>query len=104
MDKTTEKKKAVKKKEKIEFRVTVREKNSLKKKAEENGVSLSEYARDAALKKKAVKKPLEDITIITIIAMTRDIVRYVEDRYDLREDQNLKRKVDEIWDLLYLHV
>ena len=83
MDKAKEKKKTVKKKEKIEFRVTVREKNSLKKKAKENGVSLSEYARDSALKKKAVKKPLEDITIITIIAMTRDIMRYVEDRYDL---------------------
>ena len=65
---------------------------------------MSEYARDAALKKKTVKKPLEDITIITIIAMTTDIMRYVEDRYDLQEDQNLKRKVDEIWNLLYLHV
>ena len=103
MDKTNAKKKSIKKKEKIEFRVTAREKNLLKKKAEENGVSLSEYARDAALKKKVVKKPLGDITIITIIAMTTDIMRYVEDRYDLQEDQNLKRKVDEIWELLHLN-
>lgn len=104
MDKTNKTKKKVKKKEKIEFRVTVREKNILKKRAEENDVSVSEYARDAALNKKVVKKPLEDITIITIIAMITDILRYVEDRYDLQEDQILKRKVEEVWDILHLSV
>lgn len=98
------KKKKDNKDDKVGFRVTAKERNFLEKKAVEMGVTISEYARDAALKKKVEKKPLADIEIIAIIAMTTDILRYVEDRYDLQEDQVLKRKVDEVWDLLHLSV
>ena len=92
----------VKKTEKIEFRVTKKEKNIIKRRADKIDKSISEYVRDEIISRKNNKNivDLDRIVMIKTLVLATDLVRYIEDRYVVQDDEELVRKVDEMWELL----
>ena len=93
---------AVNKTEKIEFRVTKKEKNIIKRRADKIDKSISEYVRDEIISRKNNKNivDLDRIVMIKTLVLATDLVRYIEDRYVVQDDEELVRKVDEMWELL----
>lgn len=86
--------KKILKSQKVECRITDKEKKMLFKKAKKLDMPISEYIRQCIFSDN--KNHGINTDTIEIITLTTDIVRYVEDRYNT-EDEQLRRKVSEIW-------
>lgn len=86
---------------KIEVRVRKEDKKKLLIKATKSDISISEYVRNLILNDICNNNMNRDniIYINEIITLATELVRCVETRCD-KEDEQLRKKVDELWDKL----
>lgn len=84
------------KKEKVNIRVTVDEKNKISKAAEKMNMSLSDYARMILLSpsKKITKG---DVAKSNFLVKCQEIINYIEDEYDMNGE--LERRIEELWEI-----
>lgn len=80
--------------QKVECRITEKEKKDLIKKANKLGIPISEYIRQCIFFDN--NNCRDNINTIEIITLATELVRYIEDRYDT-EDEWLRKKVVELW-------
>lgn len=83
--------------QKVELRLTKKEKDKLIRKAEKYEMSISDYIRTVTIENDEKKKNLVNIESIQMMVAVTDIVRYIEDHYDLEEDHALREKVVALW-------
>lgn len=81
--------------EKITFRVRAAEKRRLCKKAEQEGLSVSEYIRKIVVSHEG-KKGEKDVRSGILLVKTSEILNYIQEKYDV--DRKLERMVDELWE------
>lgn len=87
-----------KKTEKIDLRLTKKEKKNLCNRAAELNVSMSEYIRILLLKKEIkVGKKTE---YCRLVVLCQELVSYIAHRYSREEDQDLTERIERIWNLL----
>lgn len=84
------------KKEKVNIRVTVAEKNKIIKDAEKLNMSLSDYSRAILLSpnKKIAKG---DVVISNILVKCQEMINYIHDSYNV--DGELERMMEELWEI-----
>lgn len=80
--------------QKVECRITEKEKKDLIKKANKLGIPISEYIRQCIFSDN--NNCRDNINTIEIITLATEIVRYIEDRCDT-EDEWLRKEVVELW-------
>lgn len=81
--------------EQIHIRVSEKDKKQIKKLAEKTGIgNTSKYMRMQALNGELK----EGVTVGIVLVLAEELVRYVEEKYD-NENEELRRKVDELWEL-----
>lgn len=82
------------KSQKVECRLSEKEKKILLTRAKKLDISISEYIRQCIFSDNSNYK--DSVLIVELITLVTDIVRYIEDRND-SEDEWLRKKVAELW-------
>lgn len=77
----------------VNVRLKKTEKNKLERLAKLKGITLSELIRGRLFDRPRIE-------IIEVMVLATEIVNYVCSRYEVEDDEYLKRKVDEIWGML----
>lgn len=84
-----DKKKQKEKGASVNVRLKKTEKNKLERLAKLKGITLSELIRERLFDRPRIE-------IIEVMVLATEIVNYVCSRYEVEDDEYLKRKVDEI--------
>lgn len=85
--------------EKIEFRVTKDQKKKLMKQAKKMNLNLSEYVRIRIFESKD-KNQFTAVHGIYVMTLATDLVRYIEEYCNVENDQYLKERVENLWEVL----
>lgn len=84
------------KKEKVNIRVTVAEKNRILRDAEKQKMSLSDYSREILLSPNR-KIAKEGVAISNFLVKCQEMINYIYASYDV--DEKLERMMDELWEI-----
>lgn len=84
--------------ESLHIRLPKQEKNHLKKEADAQGISVSDYVRLELSKQGNRKCGSAMPSICAVLSM--DILSYIKEKYDYVENDVLQEKVAELWKLL----
>ena len=84
------------KKEKLNIRITSKEKKMLSKRAESTGMTISDYARMVLLSSDS-KAGNGNIAMTVLLVGVQEIANYIEETYG--EDEKLERKVKKLWEI-----
>ncbi len=82
----------------INIRVSKRMKSILKKQADKQGESLSDYIRHLIQEGKRKQKAKKEL--VQCLVLCQDIVGYVREKYDCPENEVLVEMVDKAWEKL----
>ena len=84
------------KKEKLNIRITSKEKKMLSKRAESTGKTISDYARMVLLSSDS-KAGNGNIAMTVLLVGVQETANYIEETYG--EDKKLERKVKKLWEI-----
>lgn len=84
------------KKEKLNIRITPKEKKMISRSAESMGMSLSDYARMVLLSSDG-KAGKGNMAMTILLVEAQEIANYIDETYG--EDKELERKVKKLWEI-----
>lgn len=84
------------KKEKLNIRITPKEKKMISRSAESMGMSLSDYARMVLLSSYS-KAGKGNMAMTILLVEAQEIANYIDETYG--EDKELERKVKKLWEI-----
>lgn len=84
------------KKEKLNIRITSKEKKMISRSAESMGMSISDYAR-MVLRSSDSKAGKGNMAMTILLVEAQEIANYIDETYG--EDKELERKVKKLWEI-----